>query len=136
MNKEKATEFVIKELGKHHNRNDIITTLCEKGGLNWREATQFIQEVESKHGRVIASRQSPLIIIFGICLLILGVGLTFYNLIFFMDFFQARHDVLSIDNAMQIRAVYYRAGSLVVGISMMIGGVTGSWETISKMFKE
>ena len=32
MDKEKATEFVIKELGKHHDRNEIIRALCEQMG--------------------------------------------------------------------------------------------------------
>jgi hypothetical protein len=136
MNKEKATEFVIRELGKHHNRNEIITALCEQMGLNWREAGQFVQEIESQHGRAIAARQSPIIIILGIGLLIAGIGITCYNSIFFLNFFQSRHDVLSVDNALEMRAAYYRAGSLVVGISMIVGGIVGSWETISKLLKE
>jgi len=136
MNKEKATEFVIKELGKHHNRNEIITALCEQMGLNWREAGQLVQEIESQHGRTIAARQSPFIIIFGVGLLVLGIGITCYNTMFFLDFFQLQHDVLSVDNALEIRAAYYRAGALLVGISMIIGGIVGIWETISKLFRE
>jgi len=136
MNKEKATEFVIKELGKHHNRNEIITALCEQMGLNWREAGQLVQEIESQHGRTIAARQSPFIIIFGVGLLVLGIGITCYNTMFFLDFFQLQHDVLSVDNALEIRAAFYRAGALLVGISMIIGGIVGIWETISKLFRE
>ncbi len=136
MNKETATEYVIRELGKHRNRNEIIMTLCERTSLNWQQAGQFIQEVESQHGRRIAVRQSPIIIMLGIGLLLAGIGLTCYSTLFFMNFFQARHDVLSIDNALEMRAAYYRAGSLFVGISMMVGGVAGAWETVSKLFKE
>jgi hypothetical protein len=136
MNKEKATEYVIRELGKHHNRNEIITALCEQMGLNWREAGQLVQEIESHHGHAIAARQSPIIIILGIGLLIVGIGLTCYSSIFFINFFQSQHDVLSIDNALEMRAAYYQAGSLIVGISMIIGGIAGSWKTISKLLKE
>lgn len=136
MNKEKATAYIIKELGKHHTRNEIITALCEQMGLNWREAGQLIQEVESQHGRTIAARQSPLIIIFAIGLLIMGIGLTINNTLFFMDFFQSKNYVLSVDNALEIRTAYYQAGSLLVGISLIIGGVLGSWQTISKLLKE
>ena len=136
MNKEKATEFVIRELSKHHNRNDIIKALCEQMGLNWREAGQLVQEIESQHGRTIAARQSPIIVIFGVGLLVLGLGITCYNTMFFINFFQLPHDSLSMDNALDIRAAYYRAGALLVGVSMIIGGIVGSWETISKLFKE
>ena len=135
MNKEKATEFVIRELGKHHNRNEIITALCEQMGLNWQEAGKLVQEIESQHGRAIAARQSPIVIVLGIGLLIVGIGLTCYESMFFMNFFQSRHDVLSVDNALEIRSVYYQAGSLLTGISMIIGGIVGSWEVISKLLK-
>jgi hypothetical protein len=29
MNQQEATEFVIRELGKHHTKNDIIQKVCE-----------------------------------------------------------------------------------------------------------
>ena len=31
MNRQQATDYVIRELGKHHQRNDIIQRLCEEG---------------------------------------------------------------------------------------------------------
>lgn len=136
MDKEKATQFVIKELGKHHNRNEIIVALCEQMGLNWREAELLIQEIESQHGRAITVRQSPIIIILAIGLLVVGMGLIGYNFLFFINFFQEQHNALSVDGALEIREVYYRVGSLITGICMVIGGVIGSWKTISNLLKE
>ena len=136
MDKEKATEFVIKELGKHHDRNEIIRALCEQMGLNWGEAGKLVQEVEAGHGRAIAARQSPIIIVFGVGLLIVGLGITCYSSVFLISFFQSGHDALSIDNALDMRSAYYRFGSLALGISMIIGGLVGSWQTIASLFKE
>jgi hypothetical protein len=136
MDKEKATEFVVKELGKHHSRNEIIIALCEQMGLNWQKAEQLVQEIESQHGRAIAARQSPIIIILGIGLLVTGMGIALYNSLFFINYFQAQHNALSVSDALEIRTAYYRAGSLIVGLSMITGGMVGSWKTISNLFKE
>ena len=136
MNKEEATQFVVRELGRHHNRNEIIMTLCERMGFNWKEAERFVLEIESQHGRVIAARQSPIIIVLGIGLLIIGTGLTIYNLLFFVDYFSAQHNAFSVEGALEIRTMYYRVGSLLVGIAMIASGIVGSWKTISKLFND
>jgi hypothetical protein len=136
MDKDKATEFVVSELGKHHSRNEIIVALCEQMGLDWREAELLVQEIESQHGREIAARQSPLILIFGISLFITGLGLTCYNSFFFFDFFQSSHTDLTLDTAFELRALILRTVSLIAGIAMIVGGITGSWKTISKWISE
>jgi hypothetical protein len=133
MNKEKVTEFVISELGKHHSRNEIITTLCEKGRLHWSEAEKLVQEIEAEHGHTITARQSPIIIVLGVGLLIIGIGLTIYNAIFFINFFQTQHEVISVNSVFDARAIYYRSGALIAGILMIIGGLSGSWKTISDL---
>ena len=128
MNKEKATEFVVKELGKHHNRNDIIVTLCEQMKLNWREAELLVQEIESQQGRAIAIRQSPIIIVLGVGILLAGIWITFSNFLFFVGFFQSQHDTFSVMGTLELRALTIRAGSLISGLAMIAGGVIGSWK--------
>jgi hypothetical protein len=136
MNREEATQFVVRELGRHHNRNEIIVALCERMGLGWKEAECLVLEVESQHGRSIAARQSPIIIVLGIGLLVIGMGWSIYNMLFFVDYFSSQHNALSIEGALEIRTMYYRAGSLLVGIAMVVSGIVGSWGTISKLFND
>ena len=136
MDQETAAEFVIKELGKHHSRNEIIVALCENMEINWPEAEQFLREIEQEHGREITARQSPLIIVLGLGLLIVGLGLTCYNSFFFYDFFQSQHTGFTVDNALEMRAVFYRTVSLVAGIAMIVGGIMGSWKSIASLLKE
>ncbi|CAG1013344.1 hypothetical protein ANAEL_04675 [Anaerolineales bacterium] len=136
MDKEEATQFVVRELGRHHNRNEIIMALCERMGLNWKEAERFVLEVETHQGRTIAARQSPIILILGIGLFVVGTGLTIYNLLFFVDYFSSQHNAFSMEGALELRAMYYRVGSLLAGIAMIISGIVGSWKTISKLFMD
>jgi hypothetical protein len=76
MNRQQATEFVIRELGKHHQRNDIIQRLCETGGINWAAAEKFVKQVEAENSGAIALKQSPIITFIGICTALGGLGLS------------------------------------------------------------
>ncbi len=134
MDKEKATEFVVKELGKHHNRNDIIVTLCEQMKLNWREAELFVQEIESQQARAISIRQSPIVIILGVGILLVGIWTTFDNSFYFMNFFLSKHDAFTVEGALELRTVYVRIGALLTGLAMTTGGLIGSWQFFSKLF--
>lgn len=87
MDREKATEFVVKELGKHHSRNEIIVALCEQMGLNWREAELLVQEIESQQDRAIAIRQSPVLITLGIGIFLAGAWLTLNSALYITNFF-------------------------------------------------
>ena len=112
MNKEKATEFVVKELGKHHNRNEIIIALCEQMRLNWHEAELFVQETESQQDRAIAIRQSPVIIILGIGILLVGIGMALNSSLYIINFFRSQHNTFSVMDALELRTLYLQAGAL------------------------
>ena len=38
---EELTNLIIKKLGKHHDRNDIIGMVCERSTLSWTEAAKL-----------------------------------------------------------------------------------------------
>ncbi len=127
MNKQQATDFVIQELGKHHQRNDIIQKLCEVGGISWGAAEKFVRQVEAENRSAIALKQSPLITLIGICTAIAGVGLMIWvvtetlqgYIIFFLSF-----PVPYLGNI-----VYF-----FTGLAMMVAGLWGMWDTIVKIW--
>ena len=45
MQPEEITNYIVKELGKQHNPEDIAMALCEKTSMTWSEAQQLCQEV-------------------------------------------------------------------------------------------
>ena len=127
MNRQQATDFVVRELGKHHQRNDIIQKLCEAGGLNWGAAEKFVQQAEAENRSAIALKQTPLITFFGICIAIAGIGLMVWvatetlqgYIIFFLSF-----PVPYLGNI-----VYF-----FTGLAMMVAGIWGMWDTIVKIW--
>ena len=127
MNKETATDFVIRELGKHHSRNDIIQRLCEVTSMNWGQAEDFVREVETKNASTIAQKQSPLITFIGVLTIIAGFGLSMWvayetlngYIIFLLSF-----PIPYLGNI-----TYF-----VVGIGMIAGGIRGMWETLTRLW--
>lgn len=134
MNNEQATQFVINELGKHHNKNEIIVALCERMGISWRDAGKFISEVEAQHKRSIASKQSPFIVFLSVMVLIGGLYLTINNGLYLYQYFIATHNTFSITGALDLHTLYLRAGSFLTGFSMIIGGVIGFGKLFSKFY--
>jgi len=127
MNEQEAVDFVIRELGKHHQRNEIIQKLCENVGMNWGQAEKFIQRVETEHRSSIALKQSPIITMVGIGIIIVGLAITFGialltlrgYIIFFLGF-----PVPYLGN------FFY----FFVGIAMIIGGLRGIWDTVRHLW--
>jgi hypothetical protein len=60
MNNEHITEYVITELSKHRNPNDIIIAICEKSGMPWQDAQEFVSNVRNDHQNEISSGYSSM----------------------------------------------------------------------------
>ena len=129
---EELTTFIIKELSKHRNRKDIIHRICEREGLNWKDAERLITLVESNHRRTIASRQTPMLLFLSIGTLLLGIGLLAFNMQILMAFFQK--DVL--DQVLSLQSSYYRLLGLITGLGMTVGGLVGLWNAFGAISPE
>ena len=124
MDKEKVKAFIISELAKHHDRNDIILTLCQKLGMTWNDADLLIQEVELYHGKAVAQKQSPFMLALGAGILIGGLALTYFG----VDYFVAatRYPEMLVD----VRSAYIMGGSLLTGLGMIGGSILGMWKNV------
>jgi hypothetical protein len=129
---EELTNLIIKELGKHHDRNDIIGVVCERSTLSWTEAAKLIEQVEAEHGSMIAGRQRPLPIFVSAGTLILGIGLLFYNSQFSIGFFQRG----IFEQLISLQGSYYRVIGLITGVAMAVGGLLGLGTSIWPLLKE
>ncbi len=130
MNNEELTTMIIKELGRHRNRQAIAEKICEESGLNWGEAEKLITEVEAQNKGKIAARQGPFLMIISIATLILGIGLIAYNMEIILAIFNS--DLMG--RLLSLRSGYYRLASLVTGVGMTIGGFYGIWTTLASFF--
>jgi hypothetical protein len=127
MNQEQAKEFVIRELGRNHPKNEVIRQLCEQSGMNWTKATDFIQQVESEHDSEIALKQSPMIVFLGSVFLIggliLSASIAIMTLQGYVIFF-LRLPIPYLGN------LFY----FVIGVAMVFGGLSGMWSTLKRIW--
>ncbi|MBC8080803.1 MAG: hypothetical protein H7X86_10690 [Gorillibacterium sp.] len=129
---EELTKLIIKKLGKHHDRNDIIGMVCEQSTLSWTEASKLIEQVEAENGSMIAGRQRPFLILVSAGTLILGIGLLFYNSQFFIGFFQGE----IFEQLLSLQGGYYRVIGLITGLGMAVGGLLGLGKSVLPLLKE
>lgn len=129
---EELTAFIVRELTKHHDRKEIVRKVCERGGLDWKDAERLVDLVEAQHGRTIATRQTPLLLFFSIGTLLLGIGLMAMNLQPLLAFFQK--DV--IGQVLSAQGGYYQILGLVTGLGMSTGGLVGLWKAMGAIFPE
>ena len=59
----KLTETVVRDLARHRSRNDILLSICNTTGMDWKQAEAFVQQVERTQGKRIAGRQAPLLLV-------------------------------------------------------------------------
>jgi hypothetical protein len=127
MNQQEATEFVIRELGKHRQKNDIIQKLCEATGMDWPQAEKFMHQVRTQHGGQIARSQSPLITVMSIGFILVGLALSvfiLYETLNGLIIFFLRLPIPYLGNI-----TYF-----LVGVGMIAGGIRGMWDTIVQMW--
>ncbi len=129
---EQLVKRIVKDLGKQRSRNEIIREVCEQSGLNWPEAEQLVQQVAQEHGRTIARRQSPLMILLSVGTLLIGVFLLLQSLEFFMAFFQGE----TVQQILSLRGAYLRIIGGLTGIGMLVGGILGVWNTVTPLLEE
>ena len=130
MNNDELTNLIIKELSHHHDRNSVISKVCDQSTLTWGEAERLIAEVETQNKRKIASRQSPLLIFLSIVTLLLGIWLLAYNIQFLLSFSQKD----TLGQILSLRSGYYRIAQLAAGLGMTVGGLYGIWKTLAALF--
>ena len=129
---EELTAFIIKELSRHRNRRDIIQRVCERGGLNWKQAERLITLIEAKYRRTVTVQQAPLLLFLSIGMLLLGISLLGFNLQILLAFFQKG----VLEQILSLQSSSYRVIGLVTGLGMTVGGMVGLWKSFETMFPE
>ena len=117
--------FVVRQLGKHAERNDLIFELCHIAGLSWEQASRFVQQVEDQNRSRIALRQSPVLLVFAIGTFIGGLALLFISIPFLLNLAQTQ----SLD-LLTLRRSYRMVMAFGTGLAMIAGSVLGSWQTL------
>ena len=110
--------FVIRELGRHRDEDQVILDLCEGAGMKWGEAERFVEHIRAVHEDEIKGRRKPIVV--GLALAVILTGVIMIAIILLATlrgifFFYYLAPVPFLGNA---------AGFLV-GAGMVLGGVLG-----------
>jgi hypothetical protein len=114
MDQQEATEFVIRELGRHRSRDDIVREICEQTNWPWKQVQHFVQRVEVQHHDRITGRQMPLLIALGVGTVVAG-----FLLVVFAIYSGLSGEGSSLPYAL-------------VGLGMLIGGIAGIWRAVGQ----
>ena len=118
------TTFVIRELGKHRRRSDIVMDVCERTGMEWPAAQRLVYQIAFDHRKKVAARQSPLAIIFGVGFVVGGFALALFSAILILLEINLHYEGISY--AGNIAGIGF-------GVILMAGGIIGLWDTIQQL---
>jgi len=126
VSRQELTDFVIRELGQHASRDEILYALCQKSGMMWSQAEAFLRDVEINHQRDISRRRAPVLVVIGIVTAVVGAALFFYN-------FPRLREVLRDPAALALMAPYVLRAIViqVISMGMVLGGLLGIWRVLS-----
>lgn len=125
-NDPEVQKFVIKELGKNSKQSDVIVKVCERYGIDWKDAQRLVVRIHSQNRGTIASRQNRLLIPMSVLISVAGAALLFSGI---MELFDLRK-VLAGGSETQIfdATNYFVRRTLpaaILGVGMMAGGLFG-----------
>lgn len=127
MNEQEAIDFVIRELGKQHPKNDIIQKLCESNSMNWNQAEKFVRQIEAQNSSLIAQKQSPMVTIMGTGMVIVGSVIAIW--IIYITLQGSIIVFLRLPIPYLGNIVYFLGGVALIG-----GGLRGMWDTLVQMW--
>ena len=123
MDDPELTAFVIRELGKHRRRSDIVMEVCELNGMDWQAAQKFVYQVAFYNRKSVTARQSPLAIISGAAFVFGGLLLALGSAVAAIQ-----------GNNIHYQGIPYLGNVAGIGFGILLsaGGVIGLWDTIKK----
>ena len=131
MNEDLST-YIIKELGKPGARKAIVRKVCQRGGLSWRAAEQYVALVEAQYRRKTASRRTPALLYLSIVILLLGIGILGLNLQDLIVFFQQSLP----GQVANFQGSDSQWTALLTGLGLTVGGLVGLWKAYGILFAE
>ena len=126
------TTFIIRELSKCSSRKDVVKKVCRKGGFRWQDAERLVILVEAQHRHKISEyrSQSPLLLFISVAILLLGIGLLFYNMQTLLSV--SPKDILG--HILSLQNNSYRLLEVGTGLGMTIAGMLGLWKALGAIF--
>jgi hypothetical protein len=131
---------IVKKLKGGEDRNDLILLVCEREGINWREAEALVEDIASTHHHSITLAQSPLLVGLALFTFLGGAALMGYAgyemFSVLRSLAQADPTDLGTITGSATYLYFYGAqagGMFLIGVAMIAGSLKGMrsvWESI------
>ncbi|MBI5035453.1 MAG: hypothetical protein HZB51_33425 [Chloroflexi bacterium] len=124
------TEYIIQQFGKHVSRDNLIYDICQRTGRDWNSVNNLVAAVEQTHATKIARKQTPLLLIIALGILIAGMWAAGGAMAYYIDLIQTGN--FSLD-PMSLRRDYVMLIRFGTGVAMIFGALVGAIDQIWKM---
>lgn len=125
MNQQDNINFVVSELAKYRNRNDVIRDLCERSGCRWEEAAAIVRRVESEQDHAIQVRRRPILTLLGAVFCLSGLALMVLGVYLVLS-----GEVLPLTVELGFVEIDLPNGGqivfIVAGLPILLGGIVGT----------
>lgn len=134
MENQDLTQYIIDNLSKSQDQNDLILEICNRTGMNWPNAQALVEKVRSDNSGTIARRQAPFLTSIALILFVAGAGMMVYEGFTLAEtiglFLRNGNDPLSLMGLLVF--VFSSApgtiGILILGLAMVLGSLIGMSE--------
>ncbi len=128
---EDLEEMIVHQLADRRNRSDIVQDICERGGLEWRQAEELVRQVELERAHAVAARQVPMLVFLSACTSAAGILLLVFGIRLLAGLLRGN-----------LVAILYGLANgeapiamILIGLSMITGGVIGMHKTMLRYFE-
>lgn len=122
---QELAQIVLSMLKKGHKRSEITMFVCERTGIEWKQAQRFVAQVGVDHHKSIHAHQNVWLIGFGVLFALAGLVMFLVGvaaLVPYLTFFTQSEFNLPVLVEMRPDAVI---GVIVTGFGLLIGGIVG-----------
>lgn len=134
MDSESISQHVVRRLTRGISRDTIVREICDMTGMDWKQATAFIEEVETGESQAIARGNLPLMIGVGAIIMIGGFLLIGYAISeFFAPFIDGTlGDMNSEAVTLHLAENWIYLVEGIIGVAMVAGGGFGVGRALSE----
>ncbi len=131
MNEDEIQPYIVKQLALGRDRNDVIMEVCKQQSLDWAQAESLVHEVETFDEDSIIKRQSPIVVLLALAVILGGFVLVTASGVALWDFIgmSSPQRVAYALNLYEVVVIF------IIGIAMITGGVIGLRKVIGVFLK-
>ena len=139
MDDQELTQFIIENLSKAKDPNDLILDICNRKGMNWPQAQALVEKVRSENSSTITRKQIPFLATIAFITFFGGLGIIGYEGLTFVritdEFLQLGQDPLNVLGLVVFAASNTPGflGMASLGLVMVLGSLIGMrdvWKSI------